>query len=231
MSDNVITLKGSELVRILTNVSLWHDPNAVGGLAYMTFRQNLIEVFSSDGYVGALDSLEYESDTWTYATLALTEMDVDKIVMASREVKTKTIDIYIDPDTCKLHLPYDFSLGEKGATARSAPKLTLEEGESLVGEAIPSMPDWCLAIYDETLEPEVKSTSIFAMRPERWLKFSRVKADKDAPIDVAFLDPWNNKAPLMAAVRIGGTFRALVNLVERDKAKTALGDKAKEWMW
>lgn len=217
-----VEIKGSELVRVLTNISLWHEKTDLfGEHAWLHLSGGRIYAVATDGYVGVKDHLDIEPVEdlffWKLAT-----GDVDRLVMAAREVKTKTIEITLADNA--INLPYDFDVDEKG-------KISIKEGTSCVGEGVPSPEDWVNAILDVDLDPEPISHSTWAIRPERWLKLSRVKADKDAPIDVMFVDSWNSKAPSLAVIKIGGSFRAAVNLVDRQKAAQKLGDKADFYLW
>lgn len=219
----MIEIKGSELVRVLTNVGLWHDPGAMTGLAYLHFEGASMDAYATDGYVAATDALEtalHEDGGGGF--FALSESEMDRLLLAAREVKTKTITLEVD---LRIKLPYVFNEDEKGKISISE-----DEGSTEIG-IVANPPEWCVALAEEMIEPVGMAYEVFAMRPERWLKLSRVKADKNAPIDVIFLQPWNQKAPAMAAIKIGGTFRALVNFVEREKAKEAIGENAKGWMW
>ncbi len=221
-----VSVKGPELVRVLTNVSLWHDPGVSfsKGKVVAEFGTNQISFFSTDGFVSVLDSLKIENEHLSHEVFELDEVDIDRMLLAARDVKTKTLEFTLSEGG--IILPYEFEVDEKNKVTLTGP------GSRVVG-FLTTLPQWveatALEIYDPGQTPYMMSA--LAIRPERWLKLSRVRADKDAPIDVLFVDPINPKAPAMAVVKIGGTFRALVNFVDRNVAIAGLGEKAKDYLW
>lgn len=228
-------VKGTDLAKVLTNVSLWHDPG-VGYTGGHMFIQsfaltNQVAFYASDGYVAAMDEVTVSyldkdrGSAWNSFNFLLTEGEVDLLLLAARAVKTKTITLSIRSG--QLMIPYTFERDEKGKAI-----LSEVEGNTLVGTSSEE-PEW-VNFLEEAIEgnEEPVNCSGFLIRPERWLKLSRVKADKDAPIAVKFIEPWNENAPAVALIKIGDTFRAAVNFVESEVARANLGiEKAGSFLW
>lgn len=220
-----LVVKGRELVKALSNVALWHDPNEKisEGCVVMHVTESHVEFFAFDGFVAAMDSIpgvDYEDASRTYR---LSTDDVDRLLLAARAVGTK--DIQLDAGA-RIEVPYGFTLDDKGKWSLAA-----EGSRTYIGDGA-EFPQWCDAFYDALMYAEPVSVGgVWAIRPERFLKLSRVRADKDAPIDMCIIEAFNPMAPAVAAIKIGPTFRALVNFVNRDVAKENLGDLALDYLW
>jgi hypothetical protein len=243
----MITLnaKGPEVVRSLSNASLWHEKDnslAPYVFMYVSFLQGTLSFYSTDSYVAAVDSCgftipEDQETASLQKGVKLTEDDVDKFLLAARAVKTKDLGITLG-DT--LRLPYIFEQDDKGKWSISEEGGSSDVESSGLFRATPigsyhqGIPNWVEAFDGVLHDAEccvADPASVFAIRPERFLKLSRVRADRDAPIDIQIVDAINPRSPEMAAIKIGPTFRAIVNFVDREQAKARLGDNAAEWMW
>lgn len=207
-----IEIKGTELVRVLTNVNLWLDETP----AVFYICPLGIFVHGTDDYLAVMDWCPVRLDPPTAEIwFELHAEDFDVLLTAAREVKSKDLSVDVTPGS--LVVPYHVERDEKD-------KIVLTEGSSsLVTHEADEFSGW-LEIFSEAMDTDcVKMERGFAIRAERWLKLCRVKAEKDAPIDVRFLPD------RMAAIKIGSSFRALVRFLDRGIAKEAI--EKKEMMW
>lgn len=232
-----VQIRGSELAKVIRNAQLWQEEGVslTNGRALLSFGRNELTLYSTDGYTAMKDEIEYNEPTTMahddYVFYWFTEDQMDSFLMMAVDAKTGPLRIEFDLVE-GVKLPYDITPEDKD----NKTKKVLKEGSVFFGE--PSdLPEWCQAL-EEALElaelPEsgdLQFETQIAMRPERLVKFFRVRTDKEAPVDFRFMTPWNPKGGPMAAVKIGFTFRALINFVNRDVAKMNLTEEQQVFMW
>lgn len=226
-----VQIKGAELAKVIRNAMLWQEEGVslTNGRALLSFGLNELTLYSTDGYTAMRDSIEYGEEFSGINDLNFwfTEDQMDSFLMMAVEAKTGPLRIEFDSSGVKL--PYDITPEDKD----NKTKKVLKDGSVFFGE--PSdLPDWAEALEEalELAESGVwRTESRIAMRPERLVKFFRVRTDKEAPVDFFFMEPFNERSGPMAAVKIGYTFRALVNFVNRDVAKMNLTEEQQVFMW
>lgn len=208
---------------MLTNVNLWLDETP----AVFYICPLGIFVHGTDDYVAVMDWCPVRLDHPTEEIwFELHTEDFDALLAAAREVKSKDLSVDVTPGSLVVPYHVERDDGTEGSTSASGRKgkIVLTEGSSsLVTHEADEFSGW-LEIFSEAMDTDcVKMERGFAIRAERWLKLGRVKAEKDAPIDVRFLPD------RMAAIKIGSSFRALVRFLDRNIAKEAI--EKKEMMW
>ena len=233
MSDMItVQVKGVDFAKVIRNVILWQDQDVrlTQGKALLSFSATELSMYSCDGWTAVRDEVSYVpvemTDTIEYL---LTEDEMDTLLLAAVESKTGPLTLHVT--AIALKLDYDVIPEDKD----SKTKKSLKEGTIFLGERS-TVPEWVDAL-EEALEyadqdsVESYPQDVFCLRPERFMKFVRVRADKEAPIDMKLLRPINPKAGPMAAVKIGFTFRGLVNFVNREVALENLTDEQKVFLW
>jgi alpha-glucosidase (family GH31 glycosyl hydrolase) len=234
-------IKGVELAKVIRNAMLWQEPGVKwtqkseeepGGRVILSFAVAELSFYATDGYAAVRDFIEY-SEAIPHFTPGKTRefwfTDDEMEALLAMAVDSKTGPLTLRWDQDHVQLDYSVSVDDKK-------KIILGEGSVFFGEPT-EFPDWAEGLEDalELAENPEKgdrmSMSEFALRPERLVKFLRVRADKEAPVDFRFLVPMNSKSGPMAAVKIGHTFRGLVNFVNRDVAREKLPEEQKGFMW
>lgn len=220
-----IQIKGSELTRLLVNADLWAEADC-----WIFMDPGCVQVYSTDTFVAMMDVATtegQEGDVAVKGGYRLTEEDIDKILKATRKVGAKVMDLEITAE--------GFSIPFLFVNTGTEDKIIweLQEGTSFFGE--PSgQPQWVSLLSDilEDEDPILVMTTCVAFRPERLLKLSRVRSDSKAPIAMKFVKAWNPKAQDMTLIKIGDTFRAVVNTVSRDVAVANLDEEQiQRWFW
>jgi hypothetical protein len=223
-----VQVKGSDLTRVLVNIDLW----LVSG--YLHVDEDGIRGYSTDGFVACADvaELQGKSDDWMPGDEYLYEVtadDIDHLLLITRKVGQKPVEV-IFTETCLTVDGFDFV--NEGTDDK--PKWVLDvnpEAESSFGIGKVDMPEWVHLLLDSVTNIEEKCpVTNLAFRAERFLKLSRVRSDNLAPIDMVLVPPLNSEAGPMVLVRIGDTFRALVNSVNREVAIANQPDD-RGWFW
>lgn len=230
-----VTVKAVDLTRVLVNMDLW----LVAG--YLHVDEDGIRGYSTDGFVAMADvcELQGKSTDWLPGDdylYKVDEDDLDHLLLITRKIGAKPLEITCEED-CLYISGYVF----KNEGKDEKPKWVLEEREdagSSFGTNEDLFPEWIHLLIDSvTVQRETISTDSLAFRPERFLKLSRVRSDNLAPIDMVFVPPVRPETPgkpnpgPMVLVRIGNTFRAIVNSVNRDVAISNLQEGQESWFW
>lgn len=219
---SLVQVKPGDLTRALVNADLWLDDES--SLAFIQFEASGIRTYSTDGFVAMTDFCPYVGSPEELGLLAdeptfhVMPEAIDQLLVYTRK-GTKVIEVDVLED--RFEIPVSLSYDE------ATKKYTLGEGTSGFGEYVLS-PPWASVLLEEDDRDEEILLSRIAVRAERFLKLSRVRADSLAPIDMKFINPWNSNAPAMALVKIGATFRAAVNLVNREVAMKNAAEGAED---
>lgn len=238
-----VQIKGIDLAKVLRNVILWQEQEVslTQGKVLASFASTEVSFYSTDGYTAVCDWVSYSmplDDLPPVYNFWFTEDEMDTLLMAAVDSKTGALTIHLKEDG--IEIGYSVERKYEDPEKAKDPENLKETGKTLVDGSVffgepGAIPEWVDALEEALEEAETgrlyPGVSDFAMRPERLVKFFRVRADKEAPVDMRLLAPLNEKAGPMAAVRIGHTFRALTNFVNRDEARKHLKPEHQGFLW
>lgn len=165
-------IPAQELDRIIQNSLLFCDKKAIRlNEILLSFTPDVVYAYSCDDYVAVSDSLEYE-DGFTQ-DMSIPVADAEKLgewIKKDRKTVHK-YDITIRPKFTGIIFGCDETSSED------------EDDNIFITYKAPS-DSWNLVKI--LLDPSASEVSYygFAIRPERLTKLSRLKADKEAPIDL-----------------------------------------------
>lgn len=167
-----------DLDRVVQNVNLYSDPKAMR-LQEVLFHPigDKIHVYACDDYVALTDSLDIQEGTLK-EDFTLTVQDLDKLgdwIKKDKKVVHK-YDIEIRPKfTGMIFECNETSTEEISDNIFFTYAKVNEGGWEIVKELL-------------DLENQPETGHSFSVRPERLAKLARVKADKEAPIAMRFVD-------------------------------------------
>lgn len=242
-----VQIKGVDLAKVIRNAMLWQDPGVswTKGRVLLSFAGSELSLYSTDGYTAARDHVAYAEELQQFSTgktweFWFSEREMEVFLLMA--VDSKTGPLSISWDTEHVTLPYGYDVKYEDPEKAKNPEnlketgIVLTDGTSFFGEPT-DFPEWAEALEEalETAEdPQAGERQLqldVALRPERIRKLLNVRADREAPVDFRFLTPMNANAGPMAAVKIGATFRALVNFVHRQTARENLVGEQKDFLW
>lgn len=239
-----VQVKGVDLAKVLRNVILWQEQEVslTQGRVFASFSAVEVSFYSTDGFTAVSDWVAYSipfGDLDFLQNYWLSEDEIDTLLMAAVDSKTGALTIHLSPESILIGYAVEpkYEDPEKAKDPENLKEIgkTLVDGSVFLGES-GVIPEWVDALEEALEEAEGNShmgeaQHSFAMRPERLVKFFRVRADKEAPVDMRLLAPLNTRAGPMAAIKIGHTFRALTNFVNREVAKENLKPEHMVFLW
>lgn len=189
-----------ELDRVVQNALLYVNPKSVRLVeVFFVFGSERIDVFAADDYVVITDSAPLE-ETGSAREIALSIEDVKKLgewVKEDKKVVHKS-DINVKFKNTLMEL--------------SSPDSDREISISFLKE--PSYASWDFLMELLTDEAEPRFIDHFAVRTERMAKLARLKAEKEAPIDMRGIDV---RGHLVVQFKIGNSITGAIVPVDRSK--------------
>lgn len=201
--------KGTDIARALDNALLFCDPKAeyLPGVVHVEFSAGGIAFSACDDYATGRDRVG-EVTLGTSERFALAEESADTICKAARSARSSAVTLALDDD-----------------------RVSLKVGDDETWyEAIAPSPAWddILPLIDVDAHKPQELPATVAFNAARFARFGRVKALKDAPMDIRFLA--TESAPV-ALVKIGPTFRGELQGLRREEAFRHLGEAAADCFW
>lgn len=165
-----------ELDRVIQNVLHYTDNQAIRlQEVFFVISNKGLQAFSCDDYVTVTDSLSVDSDLSFEFSLSIE--DVDKL------------GAWIKKDKKVVH-KYPIEIRQKftGVLFECDETSTDDESDNFfLSFKSPNYEAWGLVMLLLDEEAEQTDYTGFALRSERLVKLARLKADKDAPIDMRFV--------------------------------------------
>lgn len=201
--------KGADIARALDNALLFCDPKAeyLPGVVHVEFSAGGIAFSACDDYATGRDSVGVLTPP-NIGHFDITEESADAIVKAARSARSQSVTLALD------ELSFVLTVGEVETVADA------DESSDAWDDILP------LIDVDAHESQDLPPTVAFSAT--RFARFGRVKALKDAPMDVRFMA--TEGAPL-ALIKIGPTFRGELQGVRRDEAMEHLGEGAEDCFW
>lgn len=173
-----VKVSAVDLDRIVQNINLYTDPKAMR-LREVLFTPvgDILHIFACDDYVAITDSLEIQEGTLKQE-FTLTVEDLD------------SLGDWIKKDKKVVH-KYELEIRPKfrGVIFESPDTSSDELSDNVYYSYGPvNSGSWDVVMELLSTENEMLDTYGFSLRPERLAKLARIKADKEAPISLRFVD-------------------------------------------
>lgn len=187
-----------DLDRVIQNVLLYVNEKSVRVThVFFTVLDNELRAYSTDDYIAVTDSLLADSeDRWFELTIEDTKKLGEWIKKDKKVVHKSEIEIKFKNTLVNFSSP-DFD----GDISISFPKESQNDALNLIFELLAE------DAYDSPV-------SFMAIKPERLVKLARLKADKEAPIDLRGVDIRGH--PLIQFKK-GDTITGCIMPVDRSK--------------
>ncbi len=200
-----------ELDRVIQNVLHYADPASIGVREiFFVVSTKGIQCFSCDDYVTVSDSLS-------------SDLDVVPFEFSLSIEDTEALGAWIKKDKKVVH-KYDIIIQQKmtGVLFECDETSTDDESDNMFFSILqPSYEAWDLVMRLLNEELETIEGSGFALRPERLVKLARLKADREAPIDMRFT---SLNGVFFVQFKKGSTITGAIMPVKRSKVK-------EEFLW
>ena len=202
--------KGTDIARALDNALLFSDPKAeyLPGIVHVEFSGTGIAFSACDDYATGRDRVGEVTLSTCDMRFEITEEVAENLRNHARSARAKAVLIEHDA-------------------------VSLTADGSLMGPIASPEAAWndILPLIDvDAHEPQGLPATV-AFNATRFARFGRVKALKDAPMDIRFLAMPTDVAAPIAVVKIGPTFRGEIQGVRREAAKEHLGAEAQDCFW
>lgn len=204
--------KGTDIARALDNALLFCDAKAeyLPGIVHVEFSAGGIAFSACDDYATGRDRVGEVTLATADARFQMAEADADAVVKFARSARTKSVVLELSDE-----------------------KLSITIGDEVeayyVAKAFHPWDD-ILPLIDVDAHESAGLPHTVAFNAARFARFGRVKALKDAPMDIRFYRGPSAEAPV-ALVKIGPTFRGEIQGVRREAAMKHLGPEAMECFW
>lgn len=189
-----------ELDRVIQNILLYVNEKSVRVThVFFTVLEDTLSAYSTDDYIAITDSLRPEEIDWW----GFTEFPIDDIKKLGEWIKKDKKVIHKSEISIKFkHTLVNFS--------------SQDSDEDLSISFAKESQEDALRFIFELLAEDADSipTYNWAIKPERLAKLARIKADKEAPLDLRGVDI---RGHLLVQFKRGDTVIGCINPVDRSK--------------
>lgn len=199
--------KGTDIARALDNALLFCDAKAeyLPGIVHVEFSAGGIAFSACDDYATGRDRVGEVTLSTCEWRFNMTEEVAENLRNHARSARSKAVVIEVDT-------------------------VSLKADENIMGPIARAEMAWddILPLIDVDAHEPQELPATVAFNAARFARFGRVKALKDAPMDIRFHA--TEGAPV-ALVKIGPTFRGEIQGVRREAAMEHLGPEAADCFW